>query len=40
MLYTAKCYWPGVTPADLDHIADRAAATGLDPGTGTVAYLG
>jgi hypothetical protein len=40
MLYAAKCYWPGVTPADLDHIADRAAATGLDPGTGTVAYLG
>ena len=40
MLYAAKCCWPGVTPADLDHIADRAAVTGLDPGTGTLAYLG
>ena len=40
MLYAAKCYWPGVTHADLQHVADRAAATGLAPGTGPVAYLG
>jgi hypothetical protein len=36
MLYAAKCYWPGVTHADLQHVADRAAATG----TGPVTYLG
>lgn len=24
MLYTAKCYWPGVTEDDLRHAADRA----------------
>jgi hypothetical protein len=40
MLYAAKCYWPGVTHADLDHVAGRAASTGLAPGTGTVSYLG
>jgi len=22
MLYAAKCYWPGVTAADLDQVAD------------------
>ena len=36
MLYAAKCYWPGVTPADLQQVAGRAAATGLDTGTGPV----
>jgi hypothetical protein len=40
MLYAAKCYWPGVTHADLQQVADRAAATGLAAGTGPVAYLG
>jgi len=40
MLYAAKCYWPGVTPADLQHVAGRAAATGLAAGTGPVTYLG
>jgi hypothetical protein len=40
MLYAAKCYWPGVTKGDLPQVASRAADTGLDPGTGTVAYLG
>ena len=40
MLYAAKCYWPGVTEADLEQVADRAASTGLDLGTGTVTYLG
>ena len=37
MLYAAKCYWPGVTEADLDRVAGRAALT---TGTGTVSYLG
>ena len=40
MLYAAKCYWPGVTAADLEQVAGRAAATGLDAGTGPVSYLG
>jgi hypothetical protein len=40
MLYAAKCYWPGVTHADLQHVAGRAAGTGLDSGTGPVTYLG
>ena len=40
MLYAAKCYWPGVTHADLQHVAGRAAATGLATGTGPVTYLG
>jgi hypothetical protein len=37
MLYAAKCYWPGVTEADLQRVADRAV---LATGTGTVSYLG
>jgi hypothetical protein len=40
MLYAAKCYWPGVTHADLQQVAGRAAVTGLDSSTGPVAYLG
>jgi hypothetical protein len=40
MLYAAKCYWPGVTQADLEQIADRAARAGLAAGSGGVAYLG
>jgi hypothetical protein len=40
MLYAAKCYWPGVTHADLDQVAGRAADAGLDTGTGPVSYLG
>jgi hypothetical protein len=39
MLYAAKCYWPGVTHADLQQVADRARA-GPDPGNGNVSYLG
>ena len=39
MLYAAKCYWPGVTQADLDQVADRAARTGLDS-SDAVIYLG
>jgi hypothetical protein len=39
MLYAAKCYWPGVTEADLQQVAERARA---GPGTpsGSVSYLG
>ena len=40
MLYAAKCYWPGVTSADLQQVAGRAASTALDPGSDRVAYLG
>lgn len=40
MLYTAKCYWPGITTPDLDQIAGRTADTGLNTGTGPVTYLG
>jgi hypothetical protein len=28
MLYAAKCYWPGVTQADLEQVAERAARAG------------
>jgi hypothetical protein len=39
MLYAAKCYWPGVTHADLQQVAEHAKAK---PGTpsGSVSYLG
>ena len=37
MLYAAKCYWPGVTEADLQRVAGRAA---LATGPGTASYLG
>jgi len=40
MLYAAKCYWPGVTRADLDSVAERAAQHGPGPGRDRVAYLG
>ena len=40
MLYAAKCYWPGVTQADLEQVGGRAAGAGLTPGTSTVSYLG
>jgi hypothetical protein len=40
MLYAAKCYWPGVTEADLEQVAGRAAGAGPDLGAGRVAYLG
>lgn len=39
MLYAAKCYWPGVTPADLEQVAKRARA-GPGTGNGSVSYLG
>ena len=40
MLYAAKCYWPGVTEADLEQVAERSARTGLGSGRDGVAYLG
>jgi hypothetical protein len=40
MLYAAKCYWPGVTQADLEKVAARAAHVGLGTGRSGVAYLG
>jgi hypothetical protein len=40
MLYAAKCYWPGVTEADLKQVAERAATAGLGSGRDKVAYLG
>ena len=39
MLYAAKCYWPGVTRADLEQVAERARAGPGTPST-SVAYLG
>jgi hypothetical protein len=40
MLYAAKCYWPSVTEADLEQVAERAARAGLGSGRDGVAYLG
>ena len=40
MLYAAKCYWPGVTEADLEQVAERSARAGLGSGREGVAYLG
>ena len=40
MLYAAKCYWPGITEADLEQVAERAATAGLGSGRDGVAYLG
>jgi len=39
MLYAAKCYWPGVTHADLDQLAARAQTESRSDDDG-VAYLG
>ena len=40
MLYAAKCYWPGVTQADLELVARRAAGAGLASDGDGVVYLG
>ncbi len=40
MLYAAKCYWPGVTRADLEQLAARATQAESRPGDNSVAYLG
>jgi hypothetical protein len=39
MLYATKYYWPGVTRAGLEQVAERARA-GLGAGSGSVIYLG
>ena len=40
MLFAAKCYWPGVTEADLETIARRAAHAGSVATREPVTYLG
>jgi hypothetical protein len=40
MLYAAKCYWPGVTEADLEQVAERAARGDIRSRDEGVAYLG
>jgi len=40
MLYAAKCYWPGVTQADLEQVTERAGRAGLASGSNPVTYLG
>jgi hypothetical protein len=40
MLCAAKCYWPSVTPADLEQVAARAAKARSGTGRDEVAYLG
>jgi hypothetical protein len=40
MLFAAKCYWPGVTEADSDTIAQRTDAVGSTTTGEPVNYLG
>ena len=40
MLYAAKCYWPGVSPSDLDEVAARAADADSGPGARHAEYRG
>jgi hypothetical protein len=40
MLFAAKCYWPGVTEADLETIARRAKPAGSVATREPVTYLG
>jgi hypothetical protein len=40
MLYAAKCYWPGVTRAELVQVAARAAEPVPKPGARDVTYRG
>jgi hypothetical protein len=40
MLYAAKCYWPGVTEIDIEHVAERAAPVAAEADREGVAYLG
>jgi hypothetical protein len=41
MLYTAKCYWPGVTVGELEEAAERALeVTARTTGRNRPAYLG
>jgi hypothetical protein len=40
MLYAAKCYWPGVTDSDIEHVAERAAPVDAEGDHKGVVYLG
>jgi hypothetical protein len=40
MLYAAKCYWPGVNEAELEHTAARAAENSSRNARSHVRYLG
>jgi uncharacterized protein DUF4242 len=40
MLYAAKCYWPGVTESDIEHVAERAAPADAEADHEGVVYLG
>jgi uncharacterized protein DUF4242 len=40
MLYAAKCYWPGVNEAELEHAAARAAENSSRNALSHVRYLG
>jgi hypothetical protein len=39
MLYTAKCYWPGINAADFDRVASVRLSRGRTT-SGTVVYRG
>jgi hypothetical protein len=40
MLYAAKCYWPGVSRAELEQVANRAIRGAGDVAPSDIAYLG
>lgn len=40
MLYTAKCYWPGVTALELAEASERAAEVHLARSRSRATYLG
>jgi hypothetical protein len=40
MLYAAKCYWPGVSEAELKHTAARAAENSSRDALSHVRYIG
>jgi hypothetical protein len=40
MLYAAKCYWPGVTETELEHVSARATLAETRSSDDGVAYLG
>jgi len=40
MLYAAKCYWPGITQTELEHVTARAAQALREPGARDVTYRG
>lgn len=40
MLYAAKCYWPGVTRAEVERVAARAVEPDSEPGDRDVKYRG